>query len=109
MLAKDNRLNLRFETDFKNQFSRISSQHLILLFQKSAELPHSKVAILVSKRLSNKAVDRNLYRRFLSGIVEKNWGTVPSGLKIIIIPKHQFELNINELEPEIKQLIGRIN
>jgi ribonuclease P protein component len=109
MLAKDYRLNLRFETDYRNQFSRISSPRLILLFQKDTQLPHPKVAILVSKRLSNRAVDRNHYRRFISGLVEKNWNLLSPGLKVIIIPKHQFEFKTYEVESEIKQLFGRLS
>lgn len=108
MLAKDYRLNLRFEPDYKNQFSRITSPSFVCLFQKDDSLTHSKLSILVSKRLSSKAVDRNAHRRSISGIVERSWNQIPTPYKIVLIPKYKLDLSANTLEQEVTSLLKRI-
>jgi ribonuclease P protein component len=45
---------------------------------------HSRIVIVVSKKVSKKAVVRNRLRRRISGVIEPIWATVAPGYDIVI-------------------------
>lgn len=84
MLARSYRL--RSPRDISRVFRRghyaVSGPFLI----KSApnNLPLSRLVVVVSKKVSKKAVVRNKIRRQVSGYLEQNWKTVLPGYDIVI-------------------------
>ena len=47
-------------------------------------MPNSRVVVVVSKKISKKAVVRNTLRRRVSGILEAEWKTVKPGCDIVV-------------------------
>jgi ribonuclease P protein component len=103
MLAKNNRLNLRFHRDRLDKQGKVThSPYFIVISAKreniSSEvtgtgssdgdiLPNSRFAILISKKLAKRAVDRNRLKRQMSEIVRLNLKLIPTGKDFLIIPK----------------------
>lgn len=50
----------------------------------SNNLPNSRVVVVVSKKVSKKAVVRNKIRRRVSGVLEADWKTVETGYDIVV-------------------------
>ncbi len=84
MLSRDKRL--RREKDIamvyrKGRYGGVSSLQVKAL---SSKLPTSRVAIVVSKKISKRAVVRNRIKRRLSGYLGDNWQTVQPGYDIVV-------------------------
>ena len=114
-LPKVHRLTNR--RDFKTVYERgirRDSPHLVLraLLVKSdnnsGELAATQFGISISKKVSKRAVTRNLIKRQLKGAIRVLLPSVSSGWKIIIIVKSQaieckYEHFLRELEQLLKE------
>lgn len=85
MLAKPNRLtkNKEFERIFAKSYSSFDK----LLGIKSApnDLGINRIGIIISNKVSKKAVERNKIRRRIRGVLENNLKTLKPGYDIVII------------------------
>ncbi len=93
MLAKKNRLILS-KRNPTNLAKRIESGSFVLKF-KSTQGPF-KAAIVVSKKVAKKAVDRNRIKRTISEAIQK---TIVPNLDLVIIVKENIK---SKKSPEIK-------
>lgn len=110
MLPKARRID---KTTFKTLNGRGMSYHSPLLFlsiYKQNELKPSRFAVLCSKKVSAKAVDRNRQRRrvyrSLQGIL---LSIKPSYFGIVTLKKEAKESSFTELDIVIKNLLKQAN
>ncbi len=108
MLAKQYRL--RFKKDFDAIFKsrhKFYSINFILRYIKNNE-ENSKFAFVISKKVSKKAVDRNLIKRRMSEIIRKNISNIKSGYNIIFFAKSGvLKLDYIKIQEELIFIIKR--
>lgn len=67
------------------------------------QLPTSRFAILVTKKLDKRAVVRNKNRRIISAILQAQESHIPQGLDILIIPARDIsEVSHQDLYKELR-------
>ena len=68
----------------------------------------TRLVIVVAKKVSKKAVLRNLMRRRITGSLETRWGTVRAGYDIVIsVHSDLTGLSPAELSDRLAQALGR--
>lgn len=84
MLATEYRL--KKSRDISRVFKRgeWGSTKEISVKTTSNGMPNSRAVVVVSKKISKKAVVRNTLRRRVSGILESEWKTVRPGYDIVV-------------------------
>jgi len=109
MLPKDKRLNLKREISRIKKFGRrIESPLFSLLILDLSENP-TKIGTITSSKLGG-AVERNKARRVLSNLVEKNYGQLPVGVKIVLIAKKMLlESNNEEINAQFNSVLSKIH
>ncbi len=102
-LAKTNRLSK--EKDIKNVFSRgktIKGGFFFIRFIKNG-LSNSRIAVVVSKKVSKKATERNLIQRRIHESLEKKY-LQKNGLDILIVTLPTIlEKPFKEIKTEIDE------
>src|SRR3989338_2299019 len=102
MLAKKYRLTK--SRDFRRLQTRGRSGYN--LFFKLVFLPNrlaaSRLAVVVSTRLSKKAVQRNRLRRQCLEIMRLHWRQISAGSGILLRPRHQ---TIGQAYPELEKAL----
>ncbi|MBI2577293.1 MAG: ribonuclease P protein component [Candidatus Wildermuthbacteria bacterium] len=85
MLPKALRLTKtkEFERVFRGRNS-VRSEGIVVR-RKENQFPFSRFAVVVSKKVSKKAVERNQIRRFLSEAIRKRISEINNGWDIVII------------------------
>lgn len=83
------RFHLKLRRDFQRlyQQGQVGSVELLLLRARPNGLAHSRVAVVVSTKISKKAWVRNRLRRRLAALLREHWGRVKPGFDISISPK----------------------
>ncbi|HSX41112.1 MAG TPA: ribonuclease P protein component [Candidatus Saccharimonadales bacterium] len=80
---------------------------MTIKFHKNGQ-DFSRVAIVVSKKVSKKAVVRNKIRRRISGVLEDKWGTVAGGYDIVMVVREDIsELAAPQLASRVVSLFER--
>lgn len=80
---------------------------LTIKFQKNGQ-EFSRLAIVVSKKVSKKAVVRNKIRRRIAGVLEGIWGTVAPGYDIVLVVREDLsELAAPQLTSRVATLLDR--
>jgi ribonuclease P protein component len=108
MLARPYRLATA--RDISRVFKRgaYGSSALVLIKAAPNSRPLNRVAIVVSKKVSKKAVVRNRNRRRASGVVEQLWATLKTGYDIVItIRQDMSEVDTTEVERHIVQTLQK--
>lgn len=74
-------------------------------------LDHSRVAVLVGKKLAKRAVDRNRIRRRLREIVRTNFDRIPPRLDLLVIARELKlrEINFAEVTQKFLTLAAKIH
>lgn len=109
MLAKNNRLTKK--NDFakvlegkKNCFSDI----FIVKFCQN-DLLVSRVGIIVSTKVSKKAVERNNVKRQLSEIFRHNWANIKEGVDIVVITKNKILVEpYDSIENKLGNILAKV-
>lgn len=83
------RYHLKLRRDFQRLYrqGRVSSVELLLLRARPNQLDRSRVAVVVSTKISKKAWIRNRLRRRLAALLRENWSQVKPGFDIVVSPK----------------------
>jgi ribonuclease P protein component len=105
MLKKHQRLTRsEFETYFK-QGKRFHSEHLTLIY-----LPHSSfhAAVVVGKKVSKKAVERNHIRRRVYALLYTKKQAHATGIIIALIKPSFTSLTKQQAKTQTENLIGRV-
>jgi len=95
MLTKKFRLRRKEDVEavFKKGESVVISG-LVLRFLPNS-LDHSRVAVLVGKKLVKKSVDRNRIRRRIREIVRLHFSKIPTGFDLLIVAR---EIKLLEID-----------
>jgi len=88
-LAKKHRLNLRlYRQRVEESCKKLHSPFFTYLVASQIDhLSNSRFAILMSKKLARKAVDRNKIKRKISQSIQNTLPNLPQHHDIILIPK----------------------
>lgn len=90
-------------SEFKEVFNcgRTIKNPIFVLKTKKNNLPYSRVAVVVSKKIANKAVERNHYKRRFISALENIVDTFP-------VADYVFILNSGIKEIQYKDLINNL-
>jgi len=109
VLKKVNRIKKRKEFEEIRLKGKIYQSVLFGLVVKMDGSKDKKFGMIVSKKISLKAVDRNKIRRRLSEVIGKNLSEVSEGVSAIILAKKRLmEVGIAEIDSEFKRTIKDI-
>ncbi len=108
MIAKKFRLKTKKDFDKINKSrNKFYSQNLFLKFSKN-DLTESRFSVIVSKKVSKRAVDRNLIRRRIYEIIRLNLPKIKNGFDFLIFTKQNtLNLDYNQLEIELFYLFQK--
>jgi len=106
MLAQKYRLKKR--KDFERVYKQGKGFKQDFLFLKTFEnnLKNSRIGIVVSKKIANRAVERNLIKRRLREAVKKRLSEMKPGLDIVIAAKQG--ISKKTLFQDIEQVLNEI-
>ena len=108
MLAQSYRL--RSSTDFNKTYKFGRSTNAASLYVKCLQtrLPISRVAVVVSKKVSKRAVVRNRNKRRVVEIVREHWSQIKPGFNVIISMKQDVSDSLQqELIKEVLDCLKR--
>jgi len=67
-----------------------------------------EIGIVVSKKISKKAVERNKIKRLLSEAIRRNLGEVKEGYRMVFLSKKEIlGKSLGEIEEEVRRVIGK--
>jgi len=108
MLASPNRLKKKkdFDTTFKN--SKVFKNIFFIFRIAKNNLGVNRVGIVVSQKVSKKAVERNKIRRIISEIMAKEIKKIQTGVDIIIVALQQvLREDQSQIKKEVENLLIR--
>jgi len=110
VLPLKNRLPLKTElSDLKKNGHKFSGQLITLVIKKRPYSPHSRFATIVSKKISSKAVDRNLLRRRLKAI-HRPFILKTNSLDILALPKKAASTaTFDQLQQDLSLLFKKLS
>lgn len=104
MLARKNRLDLRSQ---RPRGRRLGGKYFNLELLKFEATQEPKFAVIVSKKVAKKAVDRNRLRRLFAEAIQPLLSRLPNGLGAIIYAKPAaVGVHLGQLEQELRVLLG---
>lgn len=109
MLSKEKRL--RSERDFKRVYQRGSFFSLPLFNINYArnQLGFSRIAFVINKKVSKKAVARNEIRRRYREAFRQLYETIPSGYDVVVnIKQESLGSRLDKITTEAQKAIGKI-
>jgi ribonuclease P protein component len=112
MLPRASRLRAKDQIDQVFRKGRAVMGHTIILKFIQNQLSTTQVAVLVGKKISNKATARNRIRRRLQEIVRLKIDLLPSGIDLLVIARTlklrdiSFTELINEFENLSKKVLS---
>lgn len=110
MIARPFRL--RTAADFNKTYQRgrsVNADHMYLKYYQSHR-ESSKVAVVVSKKVSKRAVVRNRCKRRVIECIRKNWAMVKPGYNMVITIKQDISaLPANQVQSTTLGLLQRAN
>lgn len=97
MLPKKNRLTLK--TDFQNVLKQGKIQHAKYYAFSCVltETPEKKIGIIVSNKISKKAVERNKVRRAARDAAQEMLENLPNGILGVFLAKPQANVQTHEV------------
>lgn len=99
MLPKENRLTRQDFTDIQGG-KRTTTEHFSCTSHPS---PLLKVAVVISKKVAKRAVDRHLLKRRIHSVIHKK--SPPAGVYNIYARKDSLSLTYAQIETEIATLL----
>jgi ribonuclease P protein component len=101
MFAKKQRLNLKLYPEFYKTFFRLVYPPFTIYYQPASEF---KVAVIVSKKVSKKAVDRNLVKRRLLHALRHTQPSLPHTNLVIVAKPESLHCKQLQFETIFKDL-----
>jgi ribonuclease P protein component len=110
VLKKINRIKKRKEFEAIRIEGKIYQSPLFGLVVKKDEGKDKKFGMIVSKKISKRAVDRNKIRRRLAEVIRKNLSNIPEGVSGIVLAKRKLmEVGIEDIEKEFLIIVRQIS
>jgi ribonuclease P protein component len=93
---------IRLSAEYQRVFARRCSvaDDWLVVYAAGNQLPHPRLGMAVSKKLGT-AVARNRWRRLLREAFRLSRDRLPSGIDLVIVPRHPRK---PELDPVMKSL-----
>lgn len=109
MLARVFRLRRSVDLAKVYKFGKSSSTHGFYIKMRSTNFPTSRVAVVVPKKVSKKAVVRNRIKRRIYEIMRTNWPQIQPGFDMIIMVTVDISKTTpTQLETNILQCLKRL-
>lgn len=109
MLSRENRLKKREDFNNISKKGNIIAGKLIFLKFLKNKLDFSRFGLIVSLKISKKAVIRNKIKRQLRSIIKENFSNIKSGLDIIVITKPEIvNKNYQEIKNDFENLLKNL-
>ena len=108
MFSSKNRL--RNKKDFDRVFKKGKGYKQVFLFLKvlDNDLGFNRFGIIVSKKISNKAVVRNKVKRRLREILKKKIERIKKGLDIVFLTNSGIEKqSFEDIEQEVEEILKK--
>ncbi|MCA9356232.1 ribonuclease P protein component [Candidatus Nomurabacteria bacterium] len=106
MLSKRHKLSKKdFDILDGLKKKKVSQSLFSLVYNKNNEKP-SKISVVVSKKISKKATDRNKLKRLIFDQF-KDFTLKNKGFSVVVYPKKEALTNQNTLKKELKETILR--
>ncbi|MDP2685208.1 MAG: ribonuclease P protein component [bacterium] len=108
MLPKNSRITKQVEWNKLHKFgSRAHSPELVMSYLKTAN-NYSRFGFIVGGKVSKKANIRNLIKRRIRAVIEKNVANIRKKVDIIFIAKAKIkDLNYQEIEKKVLNLLKK--
>jgi ribonuclease P protein component len=107
VLKKENRISLRrdiLEIKEKGEMLPSSLFSLLLLKKESKE---KKFGVIISKKISKKAVERNKAKRLIMEGLRRNLSSIEDGnYGLFLVKRSILGRKVDEVEKEIKKVLG---
>lgn len=107
MLPRSNRISKKLfpNTSAGKVFS--NSNFSLRFLIKNGSTEQFKASVVVSKKVAKTAIKRNLLRRRVYSIIQKEGSKIPKGLNLIVYAKSgSTELSFTELKQAITELLS---
>ncbi len=108
MLPKQNRLTERSDFERLKKEGRLVRGKLLFLSFLKNNLSFCRIGIIVSKKISNKAVERNRIKRVIRRAVRNNILPFFKGYDMVLVARRSILGKEERIESEIKELLGLI-
>lgn len=108
MLKKINRISKRKDFEEVKKRGVLYYSPLFGLLILKTEEKKKEFGLVVSKRISKKAVERNRIRRLLSEGIRKNLGSIKNCRGVFLVKREILGKGLGEIENEIKRVWQRI-
>lgn len=109
MLPK--KLRITNERDFKRVYQKGSffSVNLFSLNYLPNKMPHTRLGVVITKKVAAKSVERNLLKRRFREAARKIYTEIPSGFDVIIVIKEKAKgVKFEEIEKELLAAVPRV-
>ncbi|MEI6843275.1 MAG: ribonuclease P protein component [bacterium] len=108
MLPKQRRIQRKFFSEILSKGARFNTEHfLVYILQTEKENP-SRFSFSISKKVAQKAVTRNLYRRRGYAIISKYLEDITTGYNLFFVyKKGSLPVSFVDLESEIILLLKK--
>ena len=108
-LPRRNRLNLRFNRLTLNKEGVTHRTPLFTFIISPNSTPHSRYAVILSRKFSPLAVNRNRIKRIITNTLRLNIDKLPSSQDTLIIPQKKIlSLSSDKLSSELLQQLYKI-
>jgi len=106
VLKRENRIRSKKEFAEIREKGRIKYSPLFGYLVANDESSDKKFAVIVSKKISKKAVDRNQIRRRITEVLNKEWNNIPEGTRGVFLTKKEIlGKSLKDIEVEIVKII----
>lgn len=108
MLHKKNRLSSYLIPQTLKQGATVSLDAVLLKYKLSDNL-YSRFAILISKKVAKKAVNRNRLKRLFREALRRNISIIKSPIDAVLIIRHSNINNINEALMLVNSVLDKLS
>lgn len=110
MISKGSRMNTKEVLDVIKNGKRLSSPFFSVIFLKKDDIKVEKFAVIASKKLFPRAVDRNFVRRRVMNAIKNLKNKTLSGVFVIFMSKKEvFNVKFSILKEEISLKLIQIS
>lgn len=106
MLKRENRIRAKKDFAEIKEKGRIQHSPFFAVLKSNEEDDLKKIGIIVSKKISKRAVDRNKIRRQISQVIRKNIKEIKAGSRLLFLTKKEIlGKKMKEIEKEVESFI----
>jgi ribonuclease P protein component len=109
MFAKNNRLRKTKEIDLVFKQGKSAFEKALGIKTKKNDLSNTKITVLVSVKVSKKAVERNLLKRRIRAALRENISNFKGSYDLVVVTQPSAKnLDYVEIQQTIKKLLKKL-